>query len=124
MHSIGQINSAVGNFDDAERDRDRSHRGVYCHGVPLTYLLAVDHSKAGVAERDCAHTQDVGTYLHDDWRGRGSRMRRRGNAMSCGVHQLANRGRLTVDKVVPAEDPTGCRDEKNTGEYPQKYCAA
>ena len=44
--------------------------------------------------------------------------------MSCGVHQLANRGRLTVDKVVPAEDPAGYRDKKNTGEYPHKYGAA
>lgn len=124
MHSIRQINSTVGNSDDAERDRDRSYRGVYCHGVALTYLLAVDHREARVAERDRAHVQNVGAYLHHDWRGRGSRMRRSGNAMSFGVYQLANGGRLTVDKVVPAEDPAGYRDKKNAGEYPDKYCAA
>jgi hypothetical protein len=124
MHSIRQINPAVGNFEHAERDRDRSHWCVHCDGVALSYLLAVDHSKARVAERDCAHAQAVGTYLHDYWRRRGSRMRRRGNAMSCGVHQLANRGRLTVDTVVPAEDPAGYRDKKNAGEYPRKYCTA
>ncbi len=124
MHSIRQINSAIGNSDDAERDRDRSHRGVQCHGVALSYPLAVDHSKSWVAERDCAHAQEVGIYLHDYRRGRGNRMRRIGNATSCGVHQLANRSRFTVANVVPAEDPAGYRDKKNTSEYSHEYRAA